>query len=127
MIHALIPLHLKAVEEALQRDGTALAGARYAHHDAALGVARCGQQRGSIYLADQKVPITVPRVRDLHAGTELPLATYAQLQTPRAHDVGLFRRVRVKREYKTAAEAVPEASGSRSRVVGFPVEHTVCN
>lgn len=31
MIQALIPLGLKAVEEALQRDVTALAGARYAH------------------------------------------------------------------------------------------------
>jgi len=70
MIQALIPLGLKAVEEALQRDVTALAGARYAHDDGTPGVARWGHQRGSIYLADQKVPITVPRVRDLHAGTE---------------------------------------------------------
>lgn len=78
MMQALIPLGLKAVEEALQRDVTALAGARYARHDGTPGVARWGQQRGSIYLADQKIPITVPRVRDLHAGTERPLATYAQ-------------------------------------------------
>lgn len=114
MIQALIPLGLKAVAEALQRDVTALAGARYAHDDGTPGVARWGQQRGSIYLADQKVPITVPRVRDLHAGTELPLATYAQLQTPRAQDVGLFRRVLAgvsTREYEAAAEAVPEAFG----------------
>ena len=114
MIQALIPLGLKAVEEALQRDVTALAGARYAHHDAAPGVARWGTQRGSVYLADQKLPITVPRVRDLRAGTELPLATYAQLQTPRAQDVGLFRRVLAgvsAREYEAAAEAVPEAFG----------------
>ena len=114
MIQALIPLGLKAVEEALQRDVTALAGARYAHGDGTPGVARWGQQRGSIDLADQKVPITVPRVRDLHAGTELPLATYAQLQAPRAQDVGLFRRVLAgvsTREYEAAAEAVPEAFG----------------
>ena len=114
MIHALIPLGLKAVEEALQRDVTALAGTRYARDDGTPGVARWGQQRGSIYLADQKVPITVPRVRDLQAGTELPLATYAQLQTPRAQDVGLFRRVLAgvsTREYEAAAEAVPEAFG----------------
>ena len=60
MIQALIPLGLKAVEEALPRDVLALAGARYAHGDGTPGVARWGQQRGSIYLADQKVPITVP-------------------------------------------------------------------
>ncbi len=48
MIQALIPLGLKAVEEALQRDVTALAGARYAHGDGTPSVARWGQQRGSI-------------------------------------------------------------------------------
>ena len=114
MIQALIPLGLQAVAEALQRDVTALAGARYAHDAGTAGIARWGTQRGSIYLADQKVPITVPRVRDLHAKTELPLATYAQFQTPRGRDVGLFRRVLAgvsTREYKAAAEAVPEAFG----------------
>ena len=114
MIQALIPVALQAVEEALQRDVLALAGPRYAHHDAAPGVARWGTQPGSIFLADQKVPITVPRVRDLRAGTELPLATYAQLQHPRARDVGLFRRVLAgvsTREYRAAAEAVPDAFG----------------
>ena len=42
-----------------------------------------------MYLADQKLPISVPRVRDLRADPERPLETYAALQTPRA----LFRRV----------------------------------
>lgn len=114
MIQALIPLGLQAVEAALQAEVTALAGARYAHGDAHPGVARWGSQPGSIFLADQKLAITVPRVRDVRAGTEIPLATYAQLQTPRAHDVGLFRRVLGGlscREYEAAAEAVPDAFG----------------
>ena len=64
MIQALIPLGLQAVEAALQAEVTALAGARYAHADGHAGVARWGSQPGSIYLADQKLPITVPRVRD---------------------------------------------------------------
>ena len=114
MIQALIPLGLKAVEDALQAEVLALAGARYAHEDAHSGVVRWGKQPGSIYLADQKVPITVPRVRDRDAGREVPLATYQQLRTPRAHDLGLFRRVLGGlscREYEAAAEAVPEAFG----------------
>jgi transposase-like protein len=114
MIQALIPLGLKAVEDALQAEVFALAGARYRHHDDPAGVVRWGQQAGSIYLADQKVPLTVPRVRDRDAGHEVPLATYQQLQTPRAHDVGLFRKVLGGlscREYEAAAEAVPEAFG----------------
>ena len=93
MIQALIPLGLKAVEERLQAEVLALAGVRYAHADGQAGVVRWGKQAGSIYLADQKVPITVPRVRDRVAGLEVPLATSQQLQTPRAQDLGLFRRV----------------------------------
>ena len=114
MIQALIPLGLKAVEEALQAEVGALAGARYAHEDGQAGVVRWGKQAGSIYLADQKVPITVPRVRDREAGHEIPLVTYQQLQSPRAQDLGLFRRVLGGlscREYEAAAEAVPEAFG----------------
>jgi len=92
----------------------ALAGARDAHPDGHRGIARWGSQAGSIFLLDQKVPITVPRVRDVRAGTEVALTTYAPLQTPRTQDVGLFRRVLSGlsyREYEVAAEAVPEAFG----------------
>ena len=56
----------------------------------------------------------MPRVRDRAARCEIPLATFAALQTPRAHDVGLFRKVLGGlscREYEAAAEAVPEAFG----------------
>ena len=114
MIQALIPLGLRAVGEALQAEVAALAGARYAHDDGRPEVVRWGRQQGSIYLADQKLPITVPRVRDRAAGREVPLTTYQQLQTPRAQDLGLFRRVLGGlscREYEAAAEAVPEAFG----------------
>lgn len=70
MIQALIPLGLKAVEDALQQEVIALAGTRYAHADGHVGIARWGSQAGSIFLADQKLPITVPRVRDVQAKTE---------------------------------------------------------
>jgi len=120
MIQALIPLGLKAVEEALVEEVTALAGPRYARDDERPAVVRWGAQRGSIYLADQKLPITVPRVRDRRVQREVPLATYAALQAPRAQDVGLFRRVLGGlscREYEAAAEAVPAAFGlARSSV-----------
>lgn len=117
MIQALIPVGLKAVEDALQPEVRLLAGARYAHDDEHSGTAgrvRWGKQPGSVFLADQKVPITVPRVRDLGRHGEVPLATYQQLQTPRSADVGLFRCVLGGiscRESEAAAEAVPEAFG----------------
>ena len=114
MIQALIPLGLKAVEQALLQEVTALAGPRYSHADAHPERVRWGAQPGSIFLADQKLPIQVPRVRDRAAGRDMALATYAHFQTPRALDVGLFRRVLGGlscREYEAAAEAVPEAFG----------------
>ena len=120
MIQGLIPLGLKAVEEALIADVIALAGERHVRDDGRPGVVRWGKQPGSIYLADQKLPITVPRVRDLAAGCEVPLPAYTALQAPRGQDVGLFRRVLGGlscREYEAAAEAVPEAFGlARSSV-----------
>lgn len=114
MIQALIPLGLRAVEERLQADVVALAGRRYAHDDGHTGVVRWGHQPGSVFLADQKLALEVPRVRDQHRGCEVPLPTYRALQVPRAEDSGLYRRVLAGiscREYEAAAEAVPEAFG----------------
>ncbi|CAN5922242.1 hypothetical protein BH11GEM2_BH11GEM2_21790 [soil metagenome] len=93
MIRALSPLGLRAVEEALLAEVTALAGSRYARNDDRPAVVRWGAQPESIFLADQQLPVLVPRVRDRAARCEIPLATYAALQTPRAQDVGLFRKV----------------------------------
>jgi hypothetical protein len=63
MIRASIPLGLRAVEEALLAEVTALAGPRYARHDERPAVVRWGAQPGSIFLADQQLPVLVPRVR----------------------------------------------------------------
>ena len=71
--------------------------------------------RGSVYLADQKLPIQVPRVRNRLTGQEAPLETFTRLQIlPRGADAGLFRRVLKGlscRDYEGCAEAVPEAFG----------------
>jgi len=64
MIQALIPLGLKAVEDALLGEVEQLAGPRYGRGDAHPAVVRWDTQRGSVYLADQKLQIAVPRVRD---------------------------------------------------------------
>ncbi len=120
VIQALIPLGLEAVAAELQREVVQLAGPRYAHRDGAPHLVRWGRQRGSIYLADQKLAIQVPRVRNRQAGTEVPLQSYQRLQTPRAADEGVLRRILYGlscRDYQIAAEAVPEAFGlSRSSI-----------
>lgn len=114
LIQALIPLGLPAVGEALEAEVVALAGDRYRRTGGRPGVVRWGQQLGSVYLADQKLPIPVPRVRDQAANREVPLATDERLQQPRAADVGLFRKILVGltcRQYAACAEAVPTACG----------------
>ncbi|MDE3036222.1 MAG: transposase [Nitrospirota bacterium] len=114
LIQALIPLGLQAVAETLEAEVVALAGARYERTRERRGVVRWGQQPGSVYLADQKLPIRVPRVRDRVANQEIPLGTYARLQHPRAADAGLFRKILVGltcRQYAACAEAVPQAFG----------------
>ena len=119
-IQALIPIGLAAVAEELEAEVTRLAGPRYARDDGRPDRVRWGQQRGSVYLADQKLPIAVPRVRDRRRQREVPLASYAMLQQPRALDEGLFRRVLggiACGDYAACAEAVPAALGlSRSTV-----------
>lgn len=88
LIQALIRLGLKAVEEALEAEVTTLAGEWYRRSGGRPGVVRWSQERGSVYLADQKLPITYQRVGDRARNTEVPLVTYQRLQEPRQGDRG---------------------------------------
>ena len=120
LIQALIPVALEKVEEELQADVARLAGERYAREGRLPGHVRWTPQRGSIYLADQKIPIEVPRVRDRLRNQEVPLPTYERLQEPRAFDTGLLHKVLgglSTREYERCAEAVPAAFGLSASTV----------
>ena len=120
LIQALIPVALEKVEEELQADVARLAGERYAREGRLPGHVRWTPQRGSIYLADQKIPIEVPRVRDRLRNQEVPLPTYEHLQAPRALDSGLLHKVLgglSTREYERCAEAVPAAFGLSASTV----------
>lgn len=82
LLPALIPLGLEAARALFEDEVTALAGPRCARNDGAAHRVRWGRQRGAIYLADQKLGLPVPRVRDRQADAEVPLQTYARLQQP---------------------------------------------
>jgi len=113
LIQALIPLGLMAVEELLAAEVTALAGERYQRQEGRERV-RWGRQRGSVYLADQKVAVPVPRVREQQGKREVRLASYQRLQQPRAADEGLLRRVLLGlscRRYEECATLAPQAFG----------------
>lgn len=114
MIQMLIPLGLKAVGDVLQEEVTALAGARYERESGLPGYARWGQQRGSVYLADQKVAIRVPRVRDVSRGQEVPLSTYAGLRDARQANELALRKVLKGlscRDYESCVDPVAETFG----------------
>src|SRR3989441_5096636 len=120
LIQALIPVALERVEEELQADVARLAGERYVREGRLPGHVRWTPQRGSIYLADQKIPVEVPRVRDRLRNQEVPLPTYERLQEPRALDSGLLHKVLgglSTREYERCAEAVPAAFGLSASTV----------
>ena len=120
LIQALIPLGLQAVQETLEAEVTALAGARYQRAGRQPGHVRWSQQQGSVYLGDQKLPVRFPRVRNVYTNAEVPLVTYEKLQRPRDLDDGLLRRVVVGLScgrYQECAETVPETFGlSRATV-----------
>lgn len=120
LIQALIPLGLQAVHDALQLEVGQLAGPRYARDGGLPGHVRWSREQGSIYLLDQKVPVTYQRVRDQRHAAEVPLRTYLALQEPRALDAGLLRKLLVGltcRRYRDCAEAVPEAFGLSASAV----------
>ncbi len=120
LIQELIPLGLLHVQESLQQEVERLAGPRYSRGGGKPGVVRYGRQPGSVYLADQKLGIKVPRMRNLRRNREVPLRTYQQLQQPRAADHGVLQRILTGltcREYERCAEAVPQAFGLSSSTV----------
>ena len=106
--------------EELQQEVTRLTGERYSRKDSDSPNRRWGSQQGSVYLSDQKVPLSVPRVRDVLADEEVSLQTYHHLQRPQKMDDGLLLRM-IKgiatRSYQDCAEAVPEAFGLSSSTV----------
>ena len=113
-IQALIPLGLHAIQDLFQEEVTQLAGPRYARTGGQPGLVRWSAQGGSVYLLDQKLPVPVPRVRDLPRNQEVPLQTYQQLRAPRGEDLGLYRKLLLGlsfRDYAACAEALPAAFG----------------
>ncbi len=111
MIQALIPLGLEAVCQELQREVTELAGVRYGREGEAY---RWGSNKGSVYVGDQKLRITVPRVRKAGSNEEIPLKGYQRLrETGIIDDIALRRVIHgvSSQNYRAAAIAIPETFG----------------
>lgn len=112
LIQMLIPLGLQAIADELQSEVVKIAGARYSrtHPD----FKRWGCNEGSVFLGDQKVPIAVPRVRDVLNSKEIPLSSYQGFQNPGSIDEVVFKRLIngiSTRKYEKAALEVPATFG----------------
>jgi len=117
LIQALIPLGLEAVNDVLQQEVTALVGERYSRHGGCRGLVRWGRQGGSVYLADQKVAVTVPRVRDTRVEQEVALATYQGLRQPGRAEAAALRKILKGlscRDYESCVEPVAETFGLKA-------------
>lgn len=111
LIHELIPIGLIHIRDELQREVKQLAGERYKRNGLP-GHDRWGRQQGSVYIKDQRIPITLQRVRDTINNREVPLSTYERFQEPSRLDEGLLRRVLHGlscRNYRECSEAIPGA------------------
>jgi len=120
MIRALIPLGLMHLEEELQGEVTAWAGARYRREGGVPGLARYGSNPGSVRVGGQRVGMRIPRVRDVWADREVPLRTLEGSRGKGEVNEGLLRKVLYGlscRRYEEAAEAIPGAIGLSASTV----------
>ena len=117
LIQALIPLGLEAVDDLLQQEVTALTGQWYQRGGGRPGYARWGSQPGSVYLADHKVRIEVPRVRDRGRRQEVPLDAYQSLRQPRRAEEAALRKVLKGlscRDYEACVDPVAQTFGLKA-------------
>jgi putative transposase len=97
----------------LEDEVTRLCGPRYQRQPDRTHT-RYGRQRGVATLAGQKIAIERPRVRQAGGGAEVPLETYARLQSPDAMPRAVLRRM-VRgvstRDYAGVVEAARDGFG----------------
>jgi transposase-like protein len=87
-----VELGLLIASDILEDEVTRLCGARY-QRQPQRSHTRYGRQSGVVTLAGQKLPIERPRVRRADGGGEVPLETYARLQSPDAMPRAVLRRM----------------------------------
>src|SRR5262249_16518306 len=85
-------LGMLVVSSLLEDEVTRLCGPRHERQPHRTHT-RYGHQRGTATLAGQKIAIALPRVRRTDGGGEVPLETYARLQSPEAMPEAVLRRM----------------------------------
>jgi transposase-like protein len=112
VIQDLIPLGLKAVGEELQNEVKRLAGEKHSRDG---HTSRWGKQNGSVYLRNEKFPISIPRLRNVVTNQEVPLQTYQRLQKPFDDDGNIMRRLL----HGLSTHKYPESSALAAEAFGI--------
>ena len=116
LIQALIPVALEKVHVEVQADVERLAGERYVREGRRLGHVRWTVQRGSMYLADQKIPLAVPRVGVVaRIVTGSHDANRQESHLPMRYDTGRPRAVIRLRISQPRTTSLPCPAGLRAR------------
>jgi transposase-like protein len=117
LISMLLPPAVKAFYAELEAEVKALCGKR---HSRGTPAQRWASQPGSIQLANQRIAIEKPRVRDSKLNQEIPLYTYARFQDPSLFDQSVFQQglKRVsQRDYEKGLPKIAQSFGiSKSTV-----------
>jgi hypothetical protein len=117
-----LKLGLLIASSLLEDEVARLCGRRYEHQPHRTHT-RYGHQRGMATLAGQKMAIARPRMRRTDGGGEVPLETYARLQSPEAMPEAVLRRmVRgvITRDYADGEVAGPDQLGCGIEPAGGP-------
>jgi hypothetical protein len=109
LIQALIPVGLQAVEDVFQQEVAVLAGPRYARRDGAPEVVRWGRRRGSVYVADQKLPTRCPASGTGRSGSKSPCRAATGCSNRGQAYEGILRRILYWPSRRAPAEASSEA------------------
>lgn len=113
LIQSLIPLALSHISEALQEEVIQLCGERH-DRNRPRGNVRWTSQPGSINLADQKVPIMRPRVRNRLENREVKIPLYERLQSSANYEDMVLRKLlhgMSCRRYAESSALIPEVFG----------------
>jgi transposase-like protein len=112
LISALLPQNVKAFLDQCEREVDELCGQRY-RHSIERNNHRWGSSPGSIILANQRVAVEVPRVREKD-GSEVKLKSYEEFQNPELFDQAVFtdgiRRVS-QRDYEKGVSKIANSFG----------------
>jgi transposase-like protein len=117
LISALLPPAVKEFIKECEREVDKLCGERYRHGKVNQ---RWGNQNGSVIIANQRVAVQRPRVRNKITGEEVEIETYEEFQDPKIFDQAVFteglRKVS-QRDYEKGVSKIANSFGFKKSSV----------